>query len=83
MKLSSRFIALRYVATAPCCDTESRSLRTWSGRARALPTRDSRASLTFISSVPVEISEKSERTRTPPGLQAGAGTSTTASSPDR
>jgi hypothetical protein len=32
-------------------------LRTWSGLARALLTRDIRASLTFIISVPVEINE--------------------------
>ncbi len=55
---------------------------TWSGRARAMPTMDMLASVTFIISVPVEISENSDRTRTPPGRQAGAGTSRTASSPD-
>jgi hypothetical protein len=74
---------LWYVATTPCCDTASSSLRTWSGRARALPSSDMRASLTFIISVPVEMSENNERIRTPPGLQAGAGTSSTLSSPDR
>ena len=60
----------------------SSTLRTWSGAARALPTMDSLASVTFIISVPVEMSEKSERTRTPPGRHAGAATSRTVSSPD-
>ena len=41
---------------------------TWSGRARALPSSDMPASQTFIISVPVEISENSVRTSTPPGL---------------
>jgi hypothetical protein len=50
-------MAFLYVASAPCCATESTTFRTWSGRARALPSSDSRASLTFISSVPVEMSE--------------------------
>ena len=42
---------------------------------------DSWASVTFIISVPVEISENSDRTRTPPGRHAGTGTSRTVSSP--
>ncbi len=46
-----------YVAIGPCWATESTSFFTWSGRARALPSSESRASLTFIISVPVEISE--------------------------
>ena len=70
------------MATAPCCDTVSSTLRTWSGRARALPTMDSLASVSFIISVPVEMSENRDCTSTPPGLQAGAGTSRTLSSPD-
>ena len=57
-------------------------MRTWSGRARAMPTIDMLASFTFIISVPVEMRENSDRTRTPPGRQVGAGTSSTASSPD-
>jgi len=65
----------------PCCPTVSRTLRTWSGRALALPTMDILASETFIISVPVEMSEKSDRARTPPGRHTGAGTSRTASSP--
>ena len=48
-------MAFWYVATGPCWATESTSLRTWSGRARAMPRSDIRASLTFIISVPVEI----------------------------
>ena len=68
--------------TAPCCATESMTLRTWSGRARALPTIDILASVSFIISVPVEMSENSDCTRTPPGRHAGAGTSRTVSSPD-
>ena len=56
---------------------------TWSGRARALPTSESLLSLIFIISVPVEMSENSVRTRTPPGRVAGTGTSSTVSSPDR
>ena len=55
---------------------------TWSGRAFALPTSDMLASATFIISVPVEISEYAVRTSTPPGLHAGSGTSSSASSPD-
>ncbi len=47
-----------------------------------MPTIDMLASVTFIISVPVEIRENSDRTRTPPGRQVGAGTSSTASSPD-
>jgi hypothetical protein len=47
-----------------------------------MPTIDMLASETFISSVPAEISENSDRTSTPPGRHAGAGTSSTASSPD-
>jgi hypothetical protein len=39
------------------------------------------ASETFIISVPVEISEYVVRTSTPPGLPAGSGTSSSASSP--
>jgi len=39
------------------------------------------ASDTFIISVPVEINENSERTTTPPGWHAGAGASSTISSP--
>ena len=42
------------------------TLRTWSGRDRALPTNDILASRTFMSSVPVEIREYNERTNTPP-----------------
>jgi hypothetical protein len=57
------------------------TLATWSGRERALPIMDRLASETFISSVPVEISEYAVRTSTPPGLAAGAGTSSSASSP--
>ena len=76
-------MALWYVARAPCWATESRTLRTWSGRALAFPSSESLASLTFISSVPVEISECDVLTSTPPGLQAGDGTSRTLSSPDR
>ena len=75
-------MAFLYVGIRPCCETESRTLRTWSGRARAMPTSDILASVTFIISVPVEMSEKSDRTTTPPGLPTGAGTSRTASSPD-
>ena len=75
-------MAFLYVVSRPCWDTESMTLRTWSGRARAMPTSDILASVTFIISVPVEMSEKSDRTSTPPGRQAGAGTSSTASSPD-
>jgi hypothetical protein len=70
------------VATTPCCATASTTLRTWSGRARALPTIDSLASVSFIISVPVEMSENNDRTRTPPGRHTGAGTSRTVSSPD-
>jgi hypothetical protein len=70
------------VATGPFAATLCMTLATWSGRARALPTRDLPASLTFIISVPVEISENRVRTRTPPALHVGTGTSTTASSPD-
>ena len=55
---------------------------TWSGRARALPISDSLLSLIFIISVPVEMSENSVRTSTPPGRAAGTGTSSRASSPD-
>ena len=55
---------------------------TWSGRARAMPTIDMLASVTFIISVPVEISEYSDLTSTPPGRHTGAGTSSTVSSPD-
>ena len=55
---------------------------TWSGRARALPSSDSLLSLIFIISVPVEMSENSVRTTTPPGRAAGIGTSSRASSPD-
>ena len=47
-----------------------------------MPTIDMLASETFIISVPVEMSENSDRTKTPPGRQTGAGTSRTASSPD-
>ena len=71
-----------YVAASPCCCTWSRTFFTWSGLARAMPTIDLLASTTFIISVPVDISENSERTRTPPGRQVGAGTSSTTSSPD-
>jgi hypothetical protein len=42
---------------------------------------DSLASVSFIISVPVEIRENRDCTRTPPGRQAGAGTSRTLSSP--
>jgi hypothetical protein len=53
-------------------------------RARpGLAQEESRASVTFISSVPVEIRENSDRTSTPPARQAGSGTSSTTSSPDR
>jgi hypothetical protein len=45
------------VLITPCWATVSSTFRTWSGRAFALPTSDSFASPTFISSVPVEISE--------------------------
>ena len=76
-------IAFWYVASAPCWATESRTLRTWSGRALALPSSESLASLTFIISVPVEINECVVLTSTPPGLHAGDGTSRTLSSPDR
>jgi hypothetical protein len=65
----------------PFVATLCMTFATWSGRDRALPTMDIPASDTFISSVPVEISEKAVRTSTPPGLQAGAGTSRSASSP--
>ena len=75
-------MALAYVAPTPCWATESTSLRTWSGRARALPISDRPASCTFIISVPVEMSEKSVRTSTPPARQVGAGASSTTSSPD-
>jgi len=71
-----------YVATAPCWETVSRTLRTWSGRARALPTIDILASASFIISVPVEMSENNDCTSTPPGRQIGVGTSSTLSSPD-
>jgi hypothetical protein len=47
-----------------------------------MPTIDMLASETFIISVPVEMRENSDRTRTPPGRHAGAGTSRMASSPD-
>jgi hypothetical protein len=47
-----------------------------------LPIIDILASVTFIISVPVEMRENSDCTRTPPGRQAGAGTSRTVSSPD-
>ena len=70
------------MAIAPCCATVSSTLRTWSGRARALPTMDRLASWTFIISVPVEMSENSDWTRTPPGRHAGTGASRTVSSPD-
>ena len=53
-------MAFWYVATGPCWATESTSLRTWSGRALAMPSSDIRASLTFIISVPVEIKEYSD-----------------------
>ena len=76
------FIARLYASAGPNCVAVSTTLRNWSGRARALPSSESFASPTFIISVPVEISEYSERTRTPPGWQAGAGTSRTRSSPD-
>ena len=49
------------------------TLRTWSGRALAMPTIDILASVTFIISVPVEISENRDCTRTPPARQTGAG----------
>ncbi len=62
-------------------ETLDSTFATWSGRARALPSKDIDASETFINSVPVEISEYVVRTSTPPGLQAGMGTSTSASSP--
>jgi hypothetical protein len=78
---SSWFIALAYVLRTPCWATVSTSLRTWSGRERALPRSDMFASVTFMTSVPVEMSEYRERTSTPPGRQAGAGTSRTESSP--
>ena len=71
-----------YVLTAPCWATESSTLRTWSGRARALPTIDIFASVSFIISVPVEMSETSDWTSTPPGRHDGVGTSRTVSSPD-
>jgi hypothetical protein len=38
-------------------------LRAWSGRARAIPTIDILASVTFIISVPVEMSENRDCTR--------------------
>ncbi len=57
------------------------TLATWSGRAFALPTSERLASDTFIISVPVEISEYTVRTSTPPALHAGSGTSSSASSP--
>jgi hypothetical protein len=69
------------VASSPCCDTDCTTFLTWSGRARALPSSDSLLSLIFIISVPVEISEKRVRTSTPPGRQAGTGTSSRTSSP--
>ncbi len=62
--------------------TVSSTLRTWSGRLRALASNDILASCTFVISVPVEMSEYLERTRTPPSLHAGAGTSSRLSSPD-
>src|SRR4029450_10206841 len=55
---------------------------TWSGRARALPTSDSLLSVIFIISVPVEIRENWVRTSTPPGRQAGTGTSSRTRAPD-
>jgi hypothetical protein len=69
------------VAVRPLAATLCMTLATWSGRDRALPSIDIPASETFISSVPVEMSENAVRTSTPPGLQAGTGTSASASSP--
>jgi hypothetical protein len=69
------------VAVSPFAATLCMTLATWSGRERALPSMDMLASETFISSVPVEIRENAVRTSTPPGLHAGAGTSSSASSP--
>jgi hypothetical protein len=65
----------------PFVATLCMTLATWSGRARAFASIDMPASPTFISSVPVEINENCVRTRTPPGLHIGAGTSSSASSP--
>ena len=70
------------MAARPCCDTDCMTFLTWSGRARALPSSDSLLSVIFIISVPVEISEKRVRTSTPPGRQAGTGTSSRIRSPD-
>ncbi len=69
------------MAGTPFAATLCTTFATWSGRERALPSIDMPASDTFISSVPVEISEKAVRTSTPPGLQPGSGTSSSASSP--
>jgi hypothetical protein len=78
---SSLLVTLRYVAASPFVATLCITFATWSGRAFALPSNDLLASLTFISSVPVEISEYRVRTSTPPGLHAGSGTSRSANSP--
>jgi hypothetical protein len=69
------------VAASPLVATLCTTFATWSGRAFALPSNDLPASETFIISVPVEISENSVRTTTPPGLHAGTGTSSRVSSP--
>ncbi|MGX1115163.1 hypothetical protein RKD37_000526 [Streptomyces ambofaciens] len=45
------------MAGTPLVATLCTTLATWSGRERALPSIDMPASDTFISSVPVEISE--------------------------
>ena len=58
-------------SVAPVAAPVSRTFLSWSGRARALPMRDILDSPTFMSSVPAEISEYRERTRTPPGEQDG------------
>ncbi|ARX88576.1 hypothetical protein SMD44_08063 [Streptomyces alboflavus] len=50
-------ITLRYVAGSPLVATLCMTLATWSGRERALPSIDMPASDTFMSSVPVDISE--------------------------
>ncbi len=69
------------MAGTPLVATLCMTLATWSGRERALPTIDMPASDTFMSSVPVDISEYALRTSTPPGLHPGTGTSSSASSP--
>ncbi len=69
------------MATGPSCAIVAITFLTWSGRARALPISESLLSWIFMASVPIEISEKSLRTSTPPDLQAGTGTSSSLISP--